>query len=315
MIDGQLQARLYAKAKAEQWRVDRNAFGRALEVSAEKAFSGGAPGPAPLEKYLASLHLEDLALACACAAGDEDAWQHFVLTHRPALYRAADAIDPGGGARDLVDSLYGDLFGLGGKTGDRRSLFRYFHGRSSLSTWLRAILSQRYIDRIRERKRLEPIPDDESPRALAIETSPQNPERKRFVAAMQAVLTAVLAALVPKDRLRLSCYYAQQMTLAQVGRLLGEHEATVSRQLSKTRATIREEVERRLRAEHDFGEAEIAECFGSLAADAGPLDLAELLATPESGPSHVRAPGSDSRKKSDLDRSTEGGAVASTEHM
>ena len=30
--------------------------------------------------------------------------------------------------------------------GERRSLFRYFQGRSSLATWLRAVLAQRYVD-------------------------------------------------------------------------------------------------------------------------------------------------------------------------
>jgi len=38
-------------------------------------------------------HLEDLALACACASGHEGAWEHFVREYRPLLYRAADAID------------------------------------------------------------------------------------------------------------------------------------------------------------------------------------------------------------------------------
>ena len=306
MIDGQLQARLYTTAKAERWRVDRDAFGRALEASADKAFSSGAPERAQLERHLASLHLEDLALACACADGDDEAWQHFVLTYRPPLYRAADAIDPSGGARDLVDSLYADLFGLGSATRERRSLFRYFHGRSSLATWLRAVLSQRHVDRLRERKRTDPIPDDESPQALAAHPAPQDPERLRFVGLMQAALAAVLAVLSSKDRLRLACYYAQQMTLAQVGRLLGEHEATVSRQLSKTRAAIRAGVEQCLRAEHGLGEAEIAECFASLAADAGPLDLGELLTETARGPVGGEADRSDARKISGLDRSNEG---------
>ena len=307
MIDGQLQARLYTKAKAERWRVDRDAFGCALEASAGKAFGDVAPDRAQLDRHLTSLHLEDLALACACADGDDDAWQHFVLTYRPPLYRAADTMDPSGGARDLVDSLYADLFGLGGKTRERRSLFRYFHGRSSLATWLRAVLSQRHVDRLRERKRTEPIPDDESPHALSARPASDDPERPRFVGLMQAALAAVLAVLSPKDRLRMACYYAQQMTLAQVGRLLGEHEATVSRQLSRTRGSIRASVEECLRTEHGLGEDEIAECFASLAADAGPLDLAELLATPEPHPGGDDAVLSDARKISGLDRSNEGG--------
>ena len=74
-----------------------------------------------------------IVLASACAAGDEAAWEHFVLTERPVLYRAADTLNPSGGARDLADSLYADLFGLPAGAGERKSLFRYFHGRSSLS--------------------------------------------------------------------------------------------------------------------------------------------------------------------------------------
>ena len=47
--------------------------------------------------YLTNLKLEDLALATACADGNDDAWDHVMRELRPALYRAADAIDPTGG--------------------------------------------------------------------------------------------------------------------------------------------------------------------------------------------------------------------------
>ena len=165
-IDANLVDRLYRQANARRWRVPTDRFAHALEASAERAF--GDDGAArEVERYLTALHLEDLALACACAAGDEEAWEHFVLEQRPLLYRAADALDPGGGARDLADSLYADLFGLRDRAGERQSLFRYFHGRSSLTTWLRAVLAQRYVDRLRTDRRLEALPDEESAGALA----------------------------------------------------------------------------------------------------------------------------------------------------
>ena len=81
--------------------------------------------------------------------------------HRPGLYRAADAIAPGGNGRELADSLYADLFGLQSQGGERRSLFRYFHGRSSLATWLRAVLAQRHVDGIRTGRRFEPLAETE----------------------------------------------------------------------------------------------------------------------------------------------------------
>ena len=163
--DREMVERLYRKAQADRWSLPIDAFAVALEASARKAFAA-APGETPpsavdgrqLERYLDSLHVEDLALACACARGSELAWEHFIREFRPGLYRAADAIDPSGGSRDLADSLYGELFGLDVRDGERRSHFRYFHGRSSLATWLRAVLSQRHIDRLRSVRRHDPLP-------------------------------------------------------------------------------------------------------------------------------------------------------------
>src|SRR5262245_18378257 len=133
-LDRALVARLYAKARAERWAVTMDRLAEALEGSAARAFTTSPPRR-ELERYLDALHLEDLALACACADGYEAAWEHFIREHRPALYRAAEAIDSTGSARELADSLYADLFGLAERDGVRRSLFRYFHGRSSLPTW------------------------------------------------------------------------------------------------------------------------------------------------------------------------------------
>ena len=89
MIEEKLVERLYRQAKADRWRAPMDRFAQALEASAARAFAGRRPDPRELERYLTSLHLEDLALACACAAGDEEAWEHFVLEQRPLLYRAA----------------------------------------------------------------------------------------------------------------------------------------------------------------------------------------------------------------------------------
>jgi RNA polymerase sigma factor (sigma-70 family) len=279
MIGERQVTECYARASAARFRVPRDAFAAALEAGAARAFAGRAPGAAVLDTYLATLHLEDLALACACVAGDEEAWDCFLRTHRPLLYRTADMLDPSGGARDLADSLYGELFGLEAADGVRRSLFRYFHGRSSLATWLRAVLSQRHVDRFRERRRNEPLDEGNGP--MARPSPPPDPPRDRLIAAMRAALTRALIALAPNDRLRLSCYYARQMTLARVGLLLGEHEATVSRQLARARASIRRSVETELRTAHRMTDELIADCFRALADDPGPLDLGVLLGRKE----------------------------------
>jgi len=279
-IDATLVARLYQQAQASRWGVSERAFTAALERSAARALPDRPQDRQRLERHLSSLHLADLALACACADGHEAAWDHFVREYRPVLYRSADAIDPTGGARELADSIYADLFGLQERDGQRRSLLRYFHGRSSLATWLRAVLAQRQVDRVRSTRRLTPLEaaghEEVTPPALV--TAPAaDPDTSRFGALIRRALASALALLPDRDRLRLGCYYRQDLTLAQTGRLLGEHEATVSRQLTRTRKVIRTEVERYLGNECGLNEAEIARCFECTIEDPGPLDVGELF--------------------------------------
>jgi RNA polymerase sigma-70 factor, ECF subfamily len=272
-----LVRRLHDRARADRWQVSLDVFAAVLQTSAERAFRDDQPRSNEVERYLEALHLEDLALATACAAGRDDAWEHFIREYRPALYRAALAIDASGGARELADSLYSELFGLETRGGARQSLFRYYHGRSSLATWLRAILAQRQVDRVRVTRRLEPLPDEDSPSAFAAAGVLPDPDRARQLSVLHEALERALARLDARDRLRLSCYYAQDLTLAEIGRLMREHEATVSRHLARTRRAIRADVEHQLRSDARWSDEEIRTCLESAIQDAGPIDLGRLL--------------------------------------
>jgi len=280
-LESALVARLHTQANAARWSVSQERFALALSASLAHARAGADAATVDAERYLAGLHLEDLAVAVACIDGHDAAWEHFIAEHRSLLTRAAMAMDPAGGS-DLADSLYGDLFGLQQKAGERQSLFRYFHGRSRLATWLRAILAQRHIDRVRATKRLDPLPEDDdrssaTPLVAKDRSGSPEGERLRFFDAMRDALASAIAELAPKDRLRLSSYYARDMTLAAIGRMLGEHEGTVSRHLTRTRREIRKAAEARLRGHHGLDERAMAECFASVTEDAGALDLGELF--------------------------------------
>jgi RNA polymerase sigma-70 factor len=269
------------------WSLTREQFQRALERSAARRFPESLPDDRIIAGYLESLHLSDLALACACSAGDSAAWEYFIEHYRPELYRAAHAIlSKSGGvdskARELADSLYADLYGLRESSdGARRSLFDYFHGRSKLSTWLHAILAQRHIDEIRRSQKMdsldEPSNDGSGPSDLPeTRIAPPDPERDAYLAMMQACVTAALRDLAPRDRLRLAYYYVDDLTLAQIGKLLDEHEATVSRKLERTRTDLRHCVETALREEKKLSEAQLRLCF-EYARQQWPFDLTGAL--------------------------------------
>ena len=291
---------LYAQSKAGSWDLSRDAFASLLERSAKKFLAARSCSQEDLKEFLSALHLEDLALAGACAEGCEAAWEHFVATYRNYLRAAAAAIlrcsSSSAEACELADSLFSELYGLTERKDSERSLFRYFHGRSSLKTWLRAVLAQRHIDSIRARSRFEELPEDE-PREILQRASvgPANslgdPHRDRYVALFTRALQTVLERFGPGEKERLRLYYAEEKTLAEIGRLFGEHESSVSRHLERARRDLRRDVEEMLRcgfsaangsaAEPGLSEAEIALCF-EYSAENTPLDLEKLLPRPKS---------------------------------
>jgi RNA polymerase sigma-70 factor (ECF subfamily) len=291
---------LYAQANAAQWMLSTEQFARALERSAQKALAPVVPSTESLQKYLGALHLEDLALATACTHGMEAAWEHFIATYRTYLRSAAAAIlrcKPGSAeACDLADSLFSELYGLSAAKGAERSLFRYFHGRSSLKTWLRAVLAQRHIDSIRAGRRFEDLAEEESgdghlKTLPGPQLQPADPHRERYVAAFARALRTALDLLEPKAKETLRLYYAEEKTLAEIGRHLGEHESSVSRHLDRVRRDLRHSVEDLLRrgfgaangapVQPGLGDAEIALCFEYSSSDT-PIDLEKLLPRPPS---------------------------------
>jgi RNA polymerase sigma-70 factor len=210
----------------------------------------------------------DLALARACAEGSPEAWDRFVAEYRHRLYAAARGIAGPDQGRELADSLYADLYGVETRAGQRRSLFTYYQGRSSLMTWLRAILAQRHVDALRANARrvFTRIGTDAAPDEAAIDPpappAEPDPDAPRQLAALTVAVRDAIDALAPQDRLRLAWYYAHGLTLAEIARMAGEHEATVSRKLGRTRRSLRDAIERTLRERFKLTDAELDECLG-----------------------------------------------------
>ena len=286
---------LHVRSPASEWKLTRSQFAAALERSVSKRFAEGALSRERLEEYLETLHVDDLVLATACMQGSEAAWEYFVRTYRGYLRAAAGSITRGSqagtDAQELADSLFAELFGLvDGKRGEA-SLFRYFHGRSSLKTWLRTVLAQRHVDSLRQSRKWQPFEredgEEETPTATQEISSPAlDPHRSRYLQRFRLALSECLEALDRQDRKRLELYYAREKTLAEMGRLLGEHESSSSRNLERTRRELRANVEQCLRTGKHTGdhhgrlpplsEAEITLCFQYAAEDV-PIDFRQMF--------------------------------------
>ena len=274
--------RLYSTSNAAAWHVSRTSFAGALWQSFERRFGAGARPVTRAEAatFLDSLHVADLALAIGCRDGDADAWRHLVATYRaPVDAFARAALGNSSRAGEIADSLWADLYGLRGADGDRRSPLAHYGGRSSLMSWLRVVVTRLEADQWRATRRMEPLHEDRdgNSNCIADGTAPPDPDRARLLAALERSLNEALNALSPDDRLRLSYYYVQNLTLAQTAALIGEHESSASRNLARARTAIRDCVTRTLRREYHFSDDQIGQCFEYATGD-WPFDLGRMLA-------------------------------------
>ncbi|HEX3409621.1 MAG TPA: sigma-70 family RNA polymerase sigma factor [Candidatus Binataceae bacterium] len=275
-------ARVGVRGHADRWGLGAEALAVTVHESVSAWARGldAKPAASAIDTYLDGLNAEDLVLACACRAGIAAAWEHFVGQYRAGLRAAARALlHDDIRAADLADSLYAELYGLEERYGQRRSLLSYFHGRSTLRTWLKTIIAQRVVDEFRTHRRAGEIAAAAA-REQIIETSmaddPPDPDRARYVEALGDAIAKALAELKPRDRIRLNFYHLEELTLKEIGGIMGEYESSVSRRLTRTRLNVRRRVEQVLRREKDLSGEQIRLCY-AYALEAWPADLSRTL--------------------------------------
>ncbi|MFI5105113.1 MAG: RNA polymerase sigma factor [Terriglobales bacterium] len=215
----------------------------AFEIVLEQVACKYVPDASPPQKleFWRDLKLEELALARACAAGHEAAWQAFLTRFREKLYDIARGITKeDSSARDLADSLYADLYGTSERDGRRVSRLNFYMGRGSLEGWLRTVLAQEFVNRYRKTKRLVSLEEqaEDGVQFSAAPAGPTSPLDSRLGAA----LDEALGQLTGEDRLVLASFYLDNRTLTEIGRMIGVHESTISRRLEKMLKALRKQV-------------------------------------------------------------------------
>jgi RNA polymerase sigma-70 factor (ECF subfamily) len=245
-MDGRLLDELWRASDAAGWGLGRDDFDRILLEAGTAWNFGLTEGAAPTQRQQAAffrgLCLGDLVLARACAAGKDRAWEHFIAQHRQPLIRAAIAITGSETlGRDLADQLYAELFGLNTREGERRCPLLSYRGRGSLMGWLRTTLAQRHVDHYRRNRREEPLEDVDAP---ATEITPEMPVGE--ISQLELAIEDALRERDAEERFLLVAYYLDGQTLLQIARVLGVHEATVSRKLRRTTEGTRKQVLRNL---------------------------------------------------------------------
>ena len=237
-VVNEMLAELHAKAGCERIGMARESFSTIL---CEVGTKCGASSETEVRSFFLALRVDELALARACAAGENSAWEIFLTKYREKLYLSALRIArEDSAARELADTLYADLYGTTTRDGQRVSKLASYTGRGSLEGWLRTVLAQEYVNRYRRTKRLVSLEEEseEGVQFRAPDPEPVTPSDNR----LSRTTDQALSELSAEDRMVLSAYYLDGRTLAEIARMLGVHESTISRKLDKLAKSLRKHI-------------------------------------------------------------------------
>jgi RNA polymerase sigma-70 factor, ECF subfamily len=236
------RAALYERSCAALYGISTERFAEILDEILRKNFPHNpSVSPEQTADFHAGLHLEDLTLARACAAGNERAWTDLISRYRQKLHRMALHITRNGThAEELADSLFADLYGVSLRNGARVSKLVSYTGRGSLEGWLRTVMAQEFINRYRKQKRTVSLEEqtEEGAQFTAPVPAPESvPDRR-----LETVTDEALAELSSEDRFTLAAYFLDGRTLAEIARILGLHESSVSRRLDRLATALRKRI-------------------------------------------------------------------------
>ena len=235
-----------------------------------------------INKFIDEMQADDMCLIIACERGDEKAWtdlvERFTTTVRSAARSACANEDA---AQDLAQSIWAELYGLRVRDDGRpASKLAYYSGRGSLAGWLRAVVAQLSIDTFRKQSKLVQTEEDADLDRLARDArisetqtfaaaGVQNPEQSlsnQFAQTdLQQALTHAIRELAAEDRLLVKLYYFDNLRLREAGVVLGVHEATASRRLTRIQTDLRKRVSQILVDERGWTKAEAERSFAEVA--------------------------------------------------
>lgn len=234
-----VETELYQRSRAEDYGISAAEFAAILGEVTRKNLPNASRSEQ--QDFCSRLQIEDLALARACAHGNQRAWEVFMLRFREKLYDTARQItrDDSTG-RELADSVYADLYGTQTREGQRISKLASYSGRGSLAGWLRTVISQQYINNYRKQRRLVSLDAE-------CEEGAQFPAASPVVVAsvderLEYAVDRALQALDSEDRFVLASYFLDDRTLAEIARALSVHESTISRKVEKLTKNLRKQI-------------------------------------------------------------------------
>jgi RNA polymerase sigma-70 factor len=244
--------------------------------------------------FIDKLQADDLCLIVACEQGNQRAWTDLVERFSATVKSAArSASSNEEGADDLAQSIWAELHGFRVRNDGRPAgKLSYYSGRGSLAGWLWAVVAQLAVDQHRKQSRMVQTEEDadfdriiqhgQEENTWSGHGEAPNPELqislKLAGAQMQKALAQSIRGLSAEDRLLVKLYYFDGLRLREAGAVLGVHEATASRRLTRVHYELRQQVGNILIEQEGWTRVETERAFSEVALKLD-ADIEPMLAT------------------------------------
>lgn len=228
-----------------------------------------------LEALLAR-HAEDLYLACACAAGIDQARTACLVRFRDTLALAIRRVDTSPSFGDeVLQSLLHRLFF---EDSDHSCRIASYQGRGPLAGWLAITAQRAALNSIEHEMAQERAHQRAGTQALLI--PPEDPElqflKARYAPEFERAFEEAVGRLSTRERAVLRLRVVSQLTLARIGVMYKVDESTVSRWLAAARSHLEVETESILRARLNLSKGEMQSLVRLVASEVD-VSVARLL--------------------------------------
>lgn len=204
------------------------------------------------------LHITDLYLACACAAGDPAALAAFETHCGPAIARAVHGAGATAAERDDLAQVIRQRLLVEPAAGGPPRIATY-SARGSLAAWVRVVATREAARMLPRARREQSASDDELAGLLAPDADPEIGYLKRLYRhEFKAAFAAAIDALDDADRLLLRQHTLDELGIDQLAALHGIHRATAARRVTAAREALMAATQRELIARLRVSRTELA---------------------------------------------------------
>jgi RNA polymerase sigma-70 factor, ECF subfamily len=249
--------------------VDDEAFVAQLARSAARQTPDGLP--------LEELAIEDLFLACACAAGAQGAAEAFEARCAERLRVAVGSVTKTDDERREMEQRLRQLLLVG--SAEEPPKIASYGGQGPIDRWVAVVAQRQVVTAIRS-EQAERRAREGAALEAAAGAGVLHPEmaflKERYREQFQQAMAEALGKLGERDRLLLRLHLVSGVSVAQIGQMYGVSQSTASRWLADAREAVSGEVTRFLRENAGLAASELQSLAGLVASQLN-LSVSRLL--------------------------------------